>query len=110
MKRAHLVLSLGAFIVFATISWMNTKDFQRQHAPEMKTLDLLSTSIAKVDREAVLPKTQIRPSNPKKEVDLRRKLVESDPALKHKWDMNLTQTLEAWQKHGLLDTSRIKVC
>jgi subtilisin family serine protease len=63
-----------------------------------------------VERETNFPKPNLNPTKPKSEVDIRRELIKNDPALKQKWDFDLTKTLDAWQKFGLQESSKLTVC
>jgi subtilisin family serine protease len=114
MKTNNKVKVLSALLALFIGLYSSEKilDKQAQTAPDISTIDLLSTSISRVEREANLPakpSTQ-QPNMNQKEIDIRRQLIESDPALKQKWDFDLTKTLEAWQRHGIQDTSNLTVC
>ncbi len=110
MKRNLFIMALGITCLSLSISWSGDKKAASQLGEEFYgSLDLLSKNMS-VQRDTNLPGAPKVEATADKEVNLPQELIKLDPAVKDKWDMKLTETVLAWQRHGILGNKDIKVC
>lgn len=98
---------LGAVLILAVFASLS---FSAKE-PDLNagTVELASES-TRVKREPQLPSLKIQDQKAKSEDETWNRLLDSDPANKQKYDLNLVEVAKAWQLHDNKGDNKLKVC